>query len=228
MIRDHNNDPNAHLEEGQSLQSHKASEIIDHVARSVVRDKLKFNRFTIDEHFSTIDGWTKSDRVELNCLGCVLLETRNVQNDLQFFYCLPGDPLENQGTPDANPCWETRVLIETNSNQWVEIKQGRYDMPEGYGFYVDDDKLFAFYWDENQNLIDYEIEGVDITQWHIYRCEFKKGEYIKFYIDDVLKWEVVPNNDIYFFGYISYQIMTKDANYKSLWINNLHWDADYV
>lgn len=36
----HLDDPDAHLLAGQSLQSHKASEIIDHLARSIVTDKL--------------------------------------------------------------------------------------------------------------------------------------------------------------------------------------------
>lgn len=40
MVDEHNNEPSAHLEEGQSLKSHRASEIIDHVARSIVNDKI--------------------------------------------------------------------------------------------------------------------------------------------------------------------------------------------
>jgi len=39
-IDDHNNDPEAHLGANQSLQSHRASEIIDHIARSIVGDKV--------------------------------------------------------------------------------------------------------------------------------------------------------------------------------------------
>lgn len=38
-ITAHNNDPDAHLGDGQSLQSHRASEIIDHLAESIVPDK---------------------------------------------------------------------------------------------------------------------------------------------------------------------------------------------
>ncbi len=40
-IQAHDDDPDAHLETGQSLQSHKASEIIDHLAESIVNDKIK-------------------------------------------------------------------------------------------------------------------------------------------------------------------------------------------
>lgn len=36
----HDDDPTAHLDEGQSLTSHRASEIMDHLARSVVNDKI--------------------------------------------------------------------------------------------------------------------------------------------------------------------------------------------
>lgn len=37
----HNDDPDAHLGPGQALESHRASEIIDHVAESVVNDKIR-------------------------------------------------------------------------------------------------------------------------------------------------------------------------------------------
>lgn len=37
----HNADPEAHLGDGESLQSHRAAEIIDHLAESVVNDKIR-------------------------------------------------------------------------------------------------------------------------------------------------------------------------------------------
>ena len=40
MIADHDNDPESHLGATGSLQSHKASEIIDHEALSIVADKF--------------------------------------------------------------------------------------------------------------------------------------------------------------------------------------------
>lgn len=42
-ITAHNDDVDAHLGDDQSLQSHRASEIIDHLAESVVNDKLRGN-----------------------------------------------------------------------------------------------------------------------------------------------------------------------------------------
>lgn len=40
VVGAHNNDPDSHVNPGQSLQSHKASLVIDHLARSIVGDKL--------------------------------------------------------------------------------------------------------------------------------------------------------------------------------------------
>lgn len=42
-VAQHNGDPNAHLGADEALQSHRAAEIIDHLAESVVNDKLKTN-----------------------------------------------------------------------------------------------------------------------------------------------------------------------------------------
>lgn len=39
-IQAHDDDPDAHLDPTQSLQSHKASEIIDHLAESIIEDKI--------------------------------------------------------------------------------------------------------------------------------------------------------------------------------------------
>ena len=43
IVQAHDDDPTAHLDDGQSLTSHRASEIIDHRAESIVNDKLKLN-----------------------------------------------------------------------------------------------------------------------------------------------------------------------------------------
>lgn len=40
VVQAHNDNADAHLEANQSLQSHRATEIIDHVARSIVGDKV--------------------------------------------------------------------------------------------------------------------------------------------------------------------------------------------
>ena len=70
LITAHLADSNAHLGAGESLTSHRASEIIDHLALSIVEDKIAERNVTIDhlEDFGsmwrlslpleTLDGWS--------------------------------------------------------------------------------------------------------------------------------------------------------------------------
>ena len=57
-IANHEADASAHVDEGESLQSHKAAEIIDHVAGSIVGDKLSDSTFIIKDSFSSVDSWS--------------------------------------------------------------------------------------------------------------------------------------------------------------------------
>ncbi|MFA5298131.1 MAG: hypothetical protein WC389_07985 [Lutibacter sp.] len=40
IVAEHNADETSHLGVGESLQSHKAAEIIDHLASSIIADKI--------------------------------------------------------------------------------------------------------------------------------------------------------------------------------------------
>lgn len=65
LIVAHNNDETSHLEVGQSLQSHKASEIIDHLAESIVEDK--FATGSVSSRAITTDQLVGKDiRTDLN------------------------------------------------------------------------------------------------------------------------------------------------------------------
>lgn len=46
FIQNHEDDPDAHIETGESLQSHKASAIIDHIVDSIITDKIKDGEIT--------------------------------------------------------------------------------------------------------------------------------------------------------------------------------------
>lgn len=55
----HEADPDSHLGESESLQSHKASAIIDHLAGSILADKMTNTDFVIQTSFDSLDGWQK-------------------------------------------------------------------------------------------------------------------------------------------------------------------------
>src|SRR3990167_1270908 len=49
LIAEHEADQDSHLDVGESLQSHRASEIIDHLALSIVEDKIKDNEVSTNK-----------------------------------------------------------------------------------------------------------------------------------------------------------------------------------
>ena len=91
VVEAHNDDPDAHLEEGQSLTSHRANEIIDHVARSIVGDKIS----TVEDVSRAIFAGTVTD------FGTNWIEdtTQNWEvNSLVGHYLFTGDgPYPNMG-----------------------------------------------------------------------------------------------------------------------------------
>ena len=65
LILVHEADPESHLDTGESLQSHKAEAIIDHVAGSVLADKLSNTEGIFDTNFETLDNWLVTGAVSL-------------------------------------------------------------------------------------------------------------------------------------------------------------------
>lgn len=58
LIADHEADPEAHLGEGESLSEHKASEVIDHLASSIVTDKYNRSESLTRSPIYTLDNWS--------------------------------------------------------------------------------------------------------------------------------------------------------------------------
>ena len=110
LIGEHEADESAHLGEGESLQSHKASEIIDHAARSIVFDKMSASQLIYQTHFENPDsfgfdsspvfnfpgfnlhpgtgGWTSRKELWVNCEGSGL--RFDFEKDMIFQFSLFG------------------------------------------------------------------------------------------------------------------------------------------
>jgi len=153
LITAHNDDEEAHTGVGQSLQSHKGSEIIDHIAESVLNDKLE----TISRAYTAIVASSGGDFTDIQEAidFCYNLGGGNV-----FLrpgtYVLPADlylhsnvSIEGAGVGlsiidcdgyvvttaqalgEEDPLWEDGI-----DNLWVRdiwIKNGADEMVQAYG-----------------------------------------------------------------------------------------------
>jgi hypothetical protein len=227
LIQAHNDDLDAHLEAGQSLQSHKASDIIDHLARSVVRDKLDFDRFTIDVHFDTIDAWNKSANVWLNAISEMEIFTTSVSNDQQYAYIAPGDSQQDAGNFTQNPTWQTRVLVPNATSQLIYIQQGDISNPDGFGFKILNGTMYAFWVTDDNVEHTYSLGAFSTSAYMLLRCECVNGDTIKFYINDVLVYTLAFPVLMSTFVIMHYRVKTTTTAVRRIYVQNLHWDADY-
>lgn len=112
----HKADPTAHLGAGESLASHKASEIIDHTAGSIVPDKFSFIELPITTFFESITSWLTQGHVfgALNKLQ-VGVEGDDVQDAYAY--------LENVNfrADDLYFPYDNYVQIALNYNNFCDI-----------------------------------------------------------------------------------------------------------
>lgn len=227
MIEEHNDDPEAHLGAEQSLNSHKSYDIIDHVVRSVVRDKINFDRFQIDEPFFTIDNWTTSGDVAIEFYGVLTLYAKSGVTPVSIAAIYSGDANEEQGYRNRNPILQLRARLSSVANVTAYIGKVPEDWASGFGFKIVNSNVYVVWYNDDEVEQTQLIKSGLNTKWHIYRYECVDGEQIKFYIDDellyILTFFQAIDNSLYCQCYLS----AGAAADKYLYISNLHFDANY-
>lgn len=212
-IREHNADETSHLLPGQSLQSHKASEIIDHLALSIVSDKIadqavttpkiSHTRFYVRSSFESLDGWEQfrtggRGNIVLASLGTVLFNLGAQTNDYLALYFL-NDSMGWNMTPHK-PLLEIVFSLNdpTNhnfivfvGNDWVRQWDG------GFGFiWKAANQRFFAWWKREATLHEFILPIVNPYVPHRLRCE-SLGDKIEFSIDGQLVYTATVNLPTY-------------------------------
>ena len=194
LIQNHEDDENAHLEAGESLYSHKASEIIDHIVESIIGDKiapfvvsqqkLNLDKIEIWPALESLDAWNEAGLGTTSLyLGSILMDSGNSIGEYRKLEGM-ADYLSLE-FDTRNPAFETLLRFIYDTDQ---IGHFGFGCPGSYfvGFKVIDDELYA-YTEIEEVVYDTEITGIDITDFHTYRIVCTSGTDCKFYVDDVLK-----------------------------------------
>jgi len=197
-IAAHEADEEAHLGEGESLQSHRAEEIIDHLAGSIVADKyadqsissdkFAYDRLKIESVFESLDAMTqyKTDSGDIEIYFANLrLKTGATSGSIADVHADAW--LEGLG---VNYLKDPRFMVVGRltaiTNQTIYIFAGSYDL-QGFGFKIEDGTLYALH---VKDSVEYKTDissGIDLTEFHRYKAIYTSGSKIEFYIDDVLK-----------------------------------------
>jgi hypothetical protein len=195
IVGEHNEDNEAHLAEGQSLQSHKAAEIIDHLIHSVKLNNLErnlFNKTIIASSFQSLDGFDVVSAETQFSLAGLWINTSTALDNLA--YCASNETEGLNIDWEKNPVLDLALSFRLGTNHDIFFGLGDHILTSDgpfCGFKIINGTLSACVWDEDgANDEEEEISGITLTDFNKYHIEFISGEGAKFYINDELKAEL--------------------------------------
>jgi hypothetical protein len=220
LIAVHEADEESHLGVGESLQSHKASSIIDHLAASIVEDKIGKGQVTVDKQyddrfvlrptFESLDAWDSAAAgagalIEIH-VGLARLVTGDASGNITKIFV--STPVGSVGF-DKSPVLQAIVDFST-SPEFQDVSlfvgaQNAWASADGFGFRWDktDGAMYCCYILSGVET-KFEIVGYDTGIANTLRCEMlDNGDTINFYVNGVLKKSYINVNhnldsDVYF------------------------------
>ena len=197
LITVHEDDANAHIGAGKSLNTHKTQTTVDHPADSIIEDKIpdsgvnvhhaKWDKFVLDFPFTTLDGWTENHGgtgAVTIYIGSTKLETGANNGSRGQIYA----EAASEGWAvryDKNPRFIASAMIFGAADRTAFFVAGGNDFG-AFGFKQVDDELFAYH---KKDAIVSTTKIADIPgAWTQYRMKaiYTSGSKIEFYLDDVL------------------------------------------
>ncbi len=188
----HEADPDSHLGTDESLQSHKAAVILDHLIGSVVTDKLTMTEYRVHSIFDSLVGYNL---------------TGNVQNDYWFGMTLwsdysPANPAravsKDSIVPDfidysKNILFQVTAQIVETTNKKVFFGFGFLsagDVVNGIGFKIVNSTLYGYSYASGA-LVTATLSGVTLTDTNVYRAQWDKdlGQ-VTFFVNGVEKGSI--------------------------------------
>jgi len=201
LIAEHEADAGAHTGAGESLETHKAQEIVDHPVGSVVADKESTSETIIKCFFESLDGWSTVGTAVLDeLLGVKLTIEWGVVNvsRIEGIITYAGNFLAYA----KNMLFQTTFWAEETENTIIFAGLGNYasvSNVEGFGFLIIDGIVKGVWGDGASPTFTADLE-IDVTDSHVYRAQYNALEQsVKFYIDGVLKAtieDISPVGDI--------------------------------
>ena len=214
-VTNHLADADAHLGASESLQSHKASEIIDHAAQSIIADKFKTQLFTSDIlifQFHSLDACDVVANFSELAVGSVDLRTSTVLNNVASLNTRESRYWKVDTGIDAYleiPCfWITNVSPYNNCDGFLGWS---FDGLDYIGFKVENGSIYAYCYDP----------GPD----HTTKVLLNIGQV---YNEKVFSMQLVVNDGVYFFvDGVQVAHITTDVSYDlgsnvlTVWVKNL-------
>lgn len=196
LIGEHNEDGSAHLGATGSLGVHRSSGILDHLAGSIVADKLSPREVLIREQFANADAFTEDDGT-VYASGYALTLLKSTGNTTK------ARAVSDVETYDKDAFFDRDVLFQfmhkfgslSNTPQFDAYFGGGYSgagvalgvrvVSDGATFFVKDGIGYTY----SQKYL------ISTNVWHVYRAHFSMIEgKVRFYVDGDIAGEVAVSS----------------------------------
>lgn len=226
QIAAHNADSEAHLAAGESLNSHKDEDVIDHPAGSVVADKATMTELAVYTVFESLIGWSELGTVDNDeALGASLYIESGFEESSGLSSSINALPGYRTNTKDM--LFQAVVTIDVDPadyNAHWGFYSGTLATPTGFGFRVIDGVLTA-YVKSGATVNESSTLTCDLSAGHIFRAFLDASESeIYFYIDGTLVATLdVPALDWDDDGGPSLKIENADSTDGYMYIGSLYF-----
>lgn len=189
-IAGHEADPEAHLGSGESLETHRTTENIDHPAGSVAVDKIS-NQIILMTSFESVDAWLTSFGLlggKTLAFGSLQLFTGSTSLGSAILYTVP--VTFQAFDPDKDFMWRSTLSLSAITNQTAYFGLGYLEDgadQDGFGFRVVDGTLVCF-GAIGGSFTTHTITGYTLTEPHTYEIRYySAGPTVEFWIDGALE-----------------------------------------
>lgn len=188
LIQAHEDDAGAHTDTGQSLETHKTQEAVDHPAGSILADKDSMTEFIIKDDLKSLSGWQTTGHItNTNWPGVDLYIEYGAVNESSMFV--------QSSVPSAffhtnyDMMFQVTAKFDLSNNKysaWLGMAIDAILPADGFGFIFEDGVTKAVFAISSTRVFSAEITN-DETVEHIYRAQYEAltGK-AYFYIDGVL------------------------------------------
>jgi len=190
----HNEDPSAHGQAGEVVETHRVETELDHPLQSMDLRYLAANKVFMFSSLESTDGWTKVGTFNPYIFAANLMTT-NVLNNVSYAFI--DSPLAGfLFDPSKDSFFQTSVFFSDNTSQLGYFGVGDIQgvsEEEGYGFKVLNGTLYACIRSGPFEFLT-EIAGITITDLNVYRAEWDcTAQALTFYVNGVLKHTETTN-----------------------------------
>lgn len=187
IVAEHNDEPTAHMADGQAIDLHRKDTTVDHPAGSIFADKETMSEFKTYDYFSTLDGWGIVGDVFTAGFSAGLTLEHGVTEASSMLKGFDG--IINFIDSNKDFLFQTNLRIYQGSggtDGFIGINSTYSISTRAIGFKIANNVL-STYIKHGSTVHEVTLSSVSVITPHIYRVQYIAGERtFYFFIDGVL------------------------------------------